>query len=121
MEFEKVITWMDWVTIIFSFVTMIFVVINFFRNKKQQDSIELCFVVDNDKEFCIPTYIMRKYLTRAEVSGLLGFFQKNSKDRHNIKYLSSEQYLKDIYDIQSGKKNKLLIRVTNDELEQFEL
>lgn len=120
MELENVITWMDWTTIVFSFITMIFVVVNFFRNKKQQDIISLCFVLE-DKEFCIHTYIMRKHLTRAEVSGLLGFFQKNSKDRHNIKYLSSEQYLKDIYDIQSGKKSKLLINVTEEELEQFEL
>ncbi|MDY0322130.1 MAG: hypothetical protein RBR23_10380 [Arcobacteraceae bacterium] len=121
MEFEKVITWMDWITICFSFITMILVIINFFKNKKQLDKIELCFAIEGQNEICIPTYLMRKHITRAEISGLLGFIQKNSKERHNIVYLSSEQYLKDIYDIQSGKKDRLLINVTKEEMEQFDI
>lgn len=65
--------------------------------------------------------IIRKHITRSEVLGILGVVQKNSKERYNIAYLSQTRFFDDLYEIQIGKSDKLIMEITDEELEQFDI
>lgn len=106
MEFEKVITWMDWVTIIFSFFAMFFAFKNWWNNKKQLKSIQI--IIDkNGQRDILPLEIMRKNFTRSELFGVLGAFDKDSK--FEIKYTASKEFFRQISDVHESKKDEIII------------
>lgn len=106
MEFEKVITWMDWITIVFSFLAMFFAFKNWWNNKKQLKLIQI--IIDrNGEKVKLPFEIMRKNLTRSEVFGILGAFDKDSK--FDIKYTSSRDFFRQVSDVQEAKKDEIII------------
>lgn len=113
------IDWLDKVTIIFSFITMIFVAYKWWQDRKQGEKVTISFSL-NGREICLENIsIIRRHITRSEILGMLGVIQKNSKERYNIDYLSDARFFEDLYAVQKGKLNKLVIDVTGDEIEQF--
>lgn len=114
-----VIDALDKITIVFAFVTMIGVIYNHFR---QNQKIQIYFLLDGKEEIFLENIsIIRKHITRSEILGMLGVIQKNSKERYNIEYLSEAKFFEDLYNIQKGGSQKLLIEVSADELEQFNI
>jgi hypothetical protein len=125
MEFKEVITWMDWITIVFSFFAMLAAGLNWWNDRKQKKlsltKIKIFFKVEGIEEDKPRFEIIRKDLTRAEIAGYLSVFQKNSKDRYNIPYLLEETYFQDIFNIQNGQvdDNKLVIEMSKEEQDKF--
>lgn len=115
MEFEKIITWMDWATIIFAFVTMILSFCNIWQRKKDKDKIEI-YIQKNDQKIRLKTYMIRKNFTRAEVFGMLGALDKDSSFK--IKYTSNADFIENIFNIQKGKQKELVIKI--DENDKFD-
>ena len=111
---KTVITWMDYITIVVSFITLFFVIKNWLIEKKQLDKISIYF---NDKKLNLD--ITRKDITRAELQGILGILRKDMTKNYDIKYLATIDYLDSIYKVQKDKVNKLKIKIKETELKQF--
>jgi hypothetical protein len=103
---------------IITLATLGFVFWNFYKGKKNDEKIEVSFDIDGKKER-LTTYILRKYITRAEVSGVLRSKLKKEISEFNIKYLSTSKYAEDIFKIQKGKKDTLIIHITQEERNCF--
>lgn len=112
MELEKVITWMDWATIIFSFLAMFAAGLNWWNNKKQFKPIKIIIEKNGTKDI-LPLDIIRKNFTRSEVFGVLGAFDKDSN--FNIKSTSSRDFFNQISDIQESKSDELIIKITDED------
>jgi len=113
-SFQEVITWMDWITIVFAFFAMLGAGVNWWNNKKQLQKITIYF---NDKKLNLD--ITRKDVTRQELQGILGILRKNMKTNYHVEYLSNIEYLDKIYQIQKCKKDALVIIITDKESKQF--
>ncbi len=114
MGFEKIITWIDWITIIFSFFAMFFAFKNWWNSKKELEKISICF---NNKELNLD--ITRKDFTRQELQGILGILRVDMTKNYDIQFLKKIEYLDLIYQIQIGNKSSLNIEITESELKQF--
>lgn len=118
---DSTISILDKITIIFATITMVTVLWNWFKNIKSNDKIVIYFQTQTTTVLLENISIIRKHITRSEVLGILGVVQKNSKERYNIAYLSQTRFFNDLYEIQIGKSNKLVIEITDEELEQFDV
>jgi hypothetical protein len=108
MEIKTVITWMDWATIVFSFLAMCASGLNWWNNKKQLKPIKI-IIEKNGIQDTLPLDIIRKNFTRAEIFGILGAFDKDSNFK--IKYTSSREFLNQISDIQESKSDQLIVKI----------
>ena len=118
MEFERIITWLDWVTIIFSTITMVIVIWNLFQSRKQKEKVKIFFDVEG-VDYLLNLDVTRRQISRSEIQGILSAFQKDIKSRYSIDYLSDISFLDDIFLIQQNKLDSLVIKLNNDEFEQF--
>ena len=109
-----IIDLMDKVTIVVSFLTLFFVFKNWLNDKKKLDKIDIFF---NDKKLNLD--IVRKDVTRQEIQGILGILRKNMTKNYHIDYLSTIDFLDNIYKIQKNELDKLVIKITDEELKQF--
>lgn len=116
---DSTISILDKITIVFATITMVTVLWNWFKNRKSNDKIVIYFQTQTTTVLLENISIIRKHITRSEVLGILGVVQKNSKERYNIAYLSQTRFFDDLYEIQIGKSDKLVIEITDEELEQF--
>ena len=120
LEFKKVITWMDWATIIFSFFAMFGVFYNIYKSKKQLEKITIYFVVESSgKRILIDKNLTRKDCKRSEIQGVLRTKLVKGKTFYEVDYIGEDRYFENIYDIQTGKADSLDIYLKDDELEQF--
>ena len=118
---DSTISILDKITIVFATITMVTVLWNWFKNIKSNDKIVIYFQTQTITVLLENISIIRKHITRSEVLGILGVVQKNSKERYNIAYLSQTRFFDDLYEIQIGKSDKLVIEITDEELEQFDV
>ncbi|MDQ1245543.1 MAG: hypothetical protein QG565_1884 [Campylobacterota bacterium] len=118
---DSTISILDKITIVFATITMVTVLWNWFKNRKSNDKIVIYFQTQTTTVLLENISIIRKHITRSEVLGILGVVQKNSKERYNIAYLSQTRFFDDLYEIQIGKSDKLVIEITDKELEQFDV
>lgn len=118
---DSTISILDKITIVFATITMVTVLWNWFKNIKSNDKIVIYFQTQTTTVLLENISIIRKHITRSEVLGILGVVQKNSKERYNIAYLSQTRFFDDLYEIQIGKSDKLVIEITDKELEQFDV
>lgn len=109
---------LDKITIVFAFFTMLAVFYNYYR---QNQKIQIYFLIDGKEIFLENISIIRKHITRSEILGMLGVIQKNSKERYNIEYLGETKFFEDLYAIQKGSSHKLVIEISEDELKQFNI
>ncbi len=98
--------------------TLIAVIINIYINAKNKEvELQKIPIYFNEKRLNLD--ITRKDFTRQELQGVLGILRKNMKNHYEVDYLSEIAYLDDIYKIQKSKLDKLIIKITEKELEQF--
>lgn len=89
--------------------------------QKNEDEIKIIFDVEGDRKDT-GLSLLRKEFNRAELKGILGMIRKNQKKPYEIEYEKNiKKFLKDIQDIQKGKTDEFIIKLTKDELEQFDL
>jgi hypothetical protein len=118
---EDLLLAIDWIDKIISLVTVLFVIYKWWQDRKQDEKIAISFSLNGREILLENISIIRRHITRSEILGILGVIQKNSKERYNIDYLSDVRFFEDLYKIQKGTLNKLVIVVTDNELEQFNL
>jgi hypothetical protein len=119
-SFKDIITWMDWVTIVFSFITMFGVLYNLYKNKKQMEKITILFVIEsNNKEIVLDKNLIRRDCQRSEIQGVLRTKLIKGRSYYSIDYIGTDDYFKNIFDIQTAKADVLKIYLKDDELEQF--
>ncbi len=98
--------------------TLIAVIVNIYINAKNKEvELQKIPIYFNEKKLNLD--ITRKDFTRQELQGILGILRKNMKIQYEVEYLSEIAYLDDIYKIQKSKMDKLVIKITEKELEQF--
>ena len=120
MEFEKVITWMDWATIIFAFFAMIGTGYNFLQNRKQNQKIKIYFDVEGI-DYLLDLDMPRKHISRSEIQGILSAFQNVPSQRYSIEYLSDINFLDDIYKIQNNILDELKIIISEKEMNGWKI
>jgi len=89
---------------------------------KGEDVIKIYFQEGNRKIYTdTELYTQRKHFTRSEVLGLLGMIQ-SSQDRFNLSdFNKNPQILERFKKIQNGKSDELIIKITEEELKQFNI
>ncbi|WP_281529796.1 hypothetical protein [Campylobacter hominis] len=112
MFFTTIITYLDYITIIFAFFAMMASGYNFFARRKELKEIEIYIVIDGVKKL-IPIKIARKNVTRAEIKGIMSDFDKDHN--YTINYLKSSKFMNDIFLVQKGKKNDLTIEILSQD------
>jgi len=121
-EFIKIMTWLDYVTIIFSTITMLGVFWNIVRNKRQFDKIKIFFIIkSNNKEILIDKNLIRRDCKRSEIQGILRNKLIKGEKVYDIEYLKSDGYFENIYQVQTIKSDVLKIYLEDDELKPFGL
>lgn len=94
------------------------VILNIYINSKNKEvELQKIPIYFNEKKLNLD--ITRKDFTRQELQGILGILRKNMNNQYKVEYLSEIAYIDDIYKIQKSKIDKLVIKITEQELEQF--
>lgn len=101
-------------TALITLCTVVGVGLNFRNNKKQLEKVPIFF---NHRKLNLD--IIRKNISRAELQGILGIFRKDMNKNYDIEYLSTIEFLDSIYRVQKSKEDKLIIKLQEDELNQF--
>ena len=101
-------------TVWFTFFTMLLMIFNTYRLIKRMNEIDIYF---NDIKLPIP--ILRKACTRGEVQGILGVFRKDMIKQYHIEFMGTIEYLNRLTSVQNNESNKLVIEISEKELEQF--
>ena len=118
-SFSGIIDVLDVITILFSTLTLVFVVINFFYNlyaRKKENQLIKILIIKDGVEKQLPIGIPRKQISRSEVLGMLGVFDKQSY--FEIAYTSKKEFFDQITEIQNNKKDVLRIYLQpNDEFD----
>ena len=86
---------------------------------KGEDTIKIFFKV-GEKKIDTHLSLLRKEFSRSEVNGLLRMIQ-NENATFTIKAFQKPSILKEIQDIQKGKKDAFIIELTPKELQQFHI
>lgn len=110
----KIIDLLDKITILFASGAMYFSFSNWLKRKKDMEKIEI-YIEKNKQKILLPSYVIRKNFTRAEVYGILGALENDSDFK--IKYTSDKNFIKNIFDIQTGKGKELIVKI--DENDKF--
>ena len=92
---------------------------NYNQNKKQLEPVKI-FIKKGSVQKEIPTYIVRKHFTRADVKGILSELHDSDKF-YKINYITKPAFLKAILDIQQGAKSELTINIRNDDFFEYEI
>jgi len=119
-DFDAMIRFMDKVTIVVSFITLFFVVKDYFKNKKQLEKIQIVFS-HNNKEMLVDNNLLRKDCQRSEIQGILRTKLKKGIKQYEIDHIGTNEYFDNLYKVQIGHIDKLKISLEDDELEQFSL
>jgi hypothetical protein len=123
-DFQQVITWMDWATIIFAFFAMFGTGFNWWNTKKQHkqenEKIKIIFDVGG-VDYILDLDMPRKHISRSEIQGILAAFQNDIKARYSIDYLSDLTFLDDIFKVQQNEISCLRIVLSENEFSQFNI
>ena len=109
-SFSGIIDVLDVITILFSTLTLVFVVINFFYNlyaRNKENQLIKILIIKDGVEKQLPIGIPRKQISLSEVLGMLGVFDKQSY--FEIAYTSKKEFFDQITEIQNNKKDVLRI------------
>ena len=115
------ISWMDKVTIIFSFLTMLGVFWSLYRRKKDFEKISIFFILPNGDHKLVDKNLTRKDCQRSEIQGVLRTKLPKGVSFYKIDYIGTDEYFQNIYKIQTYQENILYIKLKSDELKQFGL
>jgi len=97
-------------------VTLTLVCINYFKNKKKNETISI-YIRQHEQEIEIQNSIIRQHITRAEIKGVLNDCS-NGVGSYDIAYLSSKAFFKQIQRLHENKTNKIVIEITAEDTYQ---
>lgn len=100
--------WLDKGTIWVATVTMVFTLINWRYNRKQQEDVVLVLHC-GPESLTLPLTVKRRYCTRAEVQGILGAIY--GEGRYIIPFLAKKEFSRRLELVQESKDNCLHIDV----------
>lgn len=109
----EIIDIMDKFTIVFAFVIMFTTLYSAYIAFKGRNEIALIIQEPNGKIITLPHKILRKNFTRAEIFGVLGALDKDSK--FEIKHTASKVFFADILAIQKGNKDEIIIKISEND------
>ena len=89
--------------------TLGLVIWNGYQTYRQNKQIKI-FIIDKGQTIELPIKLLRKNFTRAELFGILGAFDRDSK--FNIEYTSTIGFFENIENIQNVKSNEMTIIIT---------
>ena len=89
------------------------------KSKKENEIIDIIIEVGEDK-LKAKYSILRKFVQRNEIKGILRDLLIKQERGFSIRYLSSSDFIHNILDIQKGKGNKIIIKCTEDEFKVFD-
>ena len=104
--------YIDIITTIVSFITLIFVFRNWRNAKKQQEPVKIVLKF-KDRDVTLPIELIRKNFTRAEVFGLIRVFDKDHQ--FHIEYTSTKEFFEQLLEVQEGKKDTFSILIGKDD------
>ncbi len=88
----------------------------------QPVTVTLCLQGDEGgREETLPLEMRRRDVTRPEILGRLGMLPMRQKGRFAIRSLSRPEFIRSLNRVADGKTSVLVIPVTEEELEQFDL
>lgn len=103
------------------FISAIFVVLMYLRQRRGDDPISVVLVVDG-KQVPLPITIKRRNMIRGEVLGRIGMLpMANKGSRFSLAYLATAEFLDQVDAVASGKAMVLKITATAAEVAQFDL
>lgn len=118
MELFEGTTW-TFIDACITMLTLGLVLWNWYQNYRQNHEIEI-FILHNGIKTKLPIKLIRKNFTRAEIFGVLGAFDKDSK--FSIAHTASVEFFKDIENIQNAKSNEITIIITeNDKFDRVNI
>jgi len=86
---------------------------------ESEDPIGIYFQID-EEEIDTGLTVLRKNCTRGEVLGIIGMFNSDPNKRFVVEDLQKNKNILKTFDaIQTGKSTKLIIKIKDDEKEQF--
>ena len=88
--------------------------------QKNEDEIKIIFDVEGNRKY-IGLSLLRKDFSRSELNGLLRSLLKDQRQFKIESFKNIPELLKDIQQIQKGEGDEFIIKLTKDELEQFDL
>jgi len=101
-------------------VTLIFVVINYFKDRKQNEKIKLYIKKENNEEkMALPVVLLRKQCTRNEIQGVFSAAQKDSSKTYRIAYFANPDFYKQLQKVSSGVLDEIVVPIANQD--KFEL
>ncbi len=87
---------------------------------RAEDEIKIYFDVEGElKDTGLS--LLRRDCTRQELNGILVMVLPNDKYQHSIKYMRNRELLQDLHAIQKGKKTRLVMPMSIEEFEQFDV
>jgi len=92
----------------------------YYEYVKSEDEIKIIFDVAG-KKIDTGLSILRKECTRSELMGVLGMIQKNQKEKYKLAYMKDKNILKQLHKIQKGKDKEFILKISEDELKQFDI
>ena len=119
---EKSSLWKLWsiVDVAFSVALGVMAFLAYREFIKSEDEIKIYFKVDG-KEIETGLSLLRKDCSRGEILGILGMMQKESAKRFSIETSRVPVLLKEIQEIQKGNEEKIVVDMTQEEFEQYDL
>lgn len=87
---------------------------------QSEDEIKIYFDVEG-KEVETGLSLLRKDCSRGEILGILGMIQQESKKRFSIETKRVPTLLKELQEIQKGNENKIVVEMSQEEFEQYDL
>ncbi|MBO7381403.1 MAG: hypothetical protein J6U05_07035 [Neisseriaceae bacterium] len=116
----EIIDTLNKITICFAFIIMILTIIgwgsSFYQYRKMKQEISIV-IIKNGIPKTLPITLLRKNFTRAELMGVLGIYDKNHK--FDIYHTTQKEFFDDIHAIQLGKKDKIFIRISENDKFDF--
>jgi len=119
---EKSSLWKLWsiVDVAFSVALGVMAFLAYREFIKSEDEIKIYFKVDGN-EIETGLSLLRKDCSRGEILGILGMVQKESAKRFSIETSRVPVLLKEIQEIQKGNAEKIVVDMTQEEFEQYDL
>jgi len=85
-----------------------------------EDEIKIYFDVEG-REIETGLSLLRKDCSRGEILGILGMIQQKSEKRFSIQTRRVPALLKEIQEIQRGNENTIIVEMSQEEFEQYDL
>ena len=110
-------TW-TFIDALVTILTLSLVIWNLYQSFKQNKQIKI-FIEKNKVKRPIPSYILRKNFVRSDIKGILKELH-NSKEDYRIEYLINPNFQKEIFEIQKGIGDELVIYISENDFFVYE-